>query len=165
MKNSSKIPLLITIFILVFLSGVFVTVYETFPFSFMKLLKTELTTSSSKISFESNDVLSLIDASDPTTINKLKTDLNLILWNQQSIPNHTPQTIEKFFEDPKYQNMKNLDSIEKIIIDMEFGVNSIAYFFKASDSNNKLIIYHQGHRGVFLKVNNQLNISWKKIIL
>ena len=151
MNNSTKIPILISIFVLVFLSGVFVTVYETFPFSFLKSLKTELTTPSSKISYESNDVLSLIHATDSKSIQNLKTDLNLFLWNQQSIPNSTPQKIEESFEDTRYENMNNLDSIEKIIIDMEFGVNSIAYFFKANDSNNKLIIYHQGHRGDFIE--------------
>ena len=130
MNNSTKIPILISIFVLVFLSGVFVTVYETFPFSFLKSLKTELTTPSSKISYESNDVLSLIHATDSKSIQNLKTDLNLFLWNQQSIPNSTPQKIEEFFEDTRYENMNNLDSIEKIIIDMEFGVNSIAYFLK-----------------------------------
>ena len=151
MKNSAKIPILISIFFLVFLSGVFVTVYETFPFSFLKSLKTELTTPSSEISFESNDILSLIHATDSKSIQNLKTDLNLFLWNQQIIPNYIPQKIEESFEDTRYKNMSNLDSIEKITIEMESGVNSIAYFFKASDSNNKLIIYHQGHRGDFFE--------------
>ena len=138
MKNSTKIPILISIFFLVFLSGVFVTVYETFPFSFLKSLKTELTTSSSKISFESNNILSLIHATDSKSIQNLKTDLNLFLWGQQTIPNHIPQKIEESFEDARYKNMSNLDSIEKITIEMESGVNSTAYFFKASDSNNRL---------------------------
>ena len=151
MKDSIKIPILISIFFLAFLSGVFVTVYETFPFSFLKSLKTELTTPSSEISFESNDVLSLIHATDSKSIQNLKTDLNLFLWNQQTIPNYIPQKIEESFEDTKYKNMSNLDSIEKITIEMESGVNSIAYFFKANDSNNKLIIYHQGHRGDFFE--------------
>ena len=79
MNNSTKIPILISIFVLVFLSGVFVTVYETFPFSFLKSLKTELTTPSSKISYESNDVLSLIRATDSKSIQNLKTDLNLFV--------------------------------------------------------------------------------------
>ena len=117
MKNSTKIPILISIFFLVFLSGVFVTVYETFPFSFLKSLKTELTTTSSKISFESNDVSSLIHATDSKSIQNLKTDLNLFLWDQQTIPNHIPQKIEESYEDTRYKNMSNLDSIEKITIE------------------------------------------------
>ena len=39
---------------------------------------------------------------------------------------------------------------------MEYGVNSIAYFFIPHESNNKLIIYHHGHTGDFMLEKNTL---------
>ena len=151
MKTYAKTLILLSIFLLVFLSGIFVSTYQIFPFDFLKSIKNELTMNTSKTSYESNDVISLIHATDTISIDNLKTDLNLFLWNEQYIPNKIPQKIEKSFKDVRYQNMNNLDSIEKITIDMEFGINSVAYFFKPNESNNKLVIYHQGHRGDFFE--------------
>ena len=34
---------------------------------------------------------------------------------------------------------------------MEYDVNSISYLFVPESSNNKLVIYHQGHGGDFYK--------------
>ena len=33
---------------------------------------------------------------------------------------------------------------------MEYGINSISYLFIPEQSNEKLILYHQGHGGDFL---------------
>ena len=46
--------------------------------------------------------------------------------------------------------MNNLKQIDKITVNMEHDVNSIAYIFHPEKSNNKLIIYHQGHDGGFV---------------
>ena len=44
-----------------------------------------------------------------------------------------------------------VDVIDQLNIEMEYGVNSISYLFIPESSNNKLIIYHQGHGGDFFK--------------
>ena len=41
--------------------------------------------------------------------------------------------------------------VDQLNIEMEYGVNSISYLFIPESSNNKLIIYHQGHGGDFYK--------------
>ena len=33
---------------------------------------------------------------------------------------------------------------------MEYGINSVSYLFLPEQSNEKLILYHQGHGGDFL---------------
>ena len=96
-----------------------------------------------------NDVFSLINVVDNNSKNKIKNDLNQFIWKKNSLPNDIPTLIEKDIIDSKYSNMKNLESIDKFTIEMEHDVNSIIYFFKPMISNDKLIIYHQGHRGDF----------------
>ena len=44
---------------------------------------------------------------------------------------------------------------------MEHGINSIAYLFIPYESNNKLIIYHQGHDGDFLLGKNTIQFFLK----
>ena len=40
-----------------------------------------------------------------------------------------------------------MKQIDKIIISMEYEINSEAYIFLPTISNNKLVIYHEGHGG------------------
>jgi len=58
-------------------------------------------------------------------------------------------------EDPRF-DLKNLDIIEEILIDMDFGVNSIAYLFHPNKSNNNLIIYHAGHDEGFINATDTI---------
>ena len=42
-----------------------------------------------------------------------------------------------------------MKQIDEITITMKYNVNSIVYLFHPVNSNNKLIVYHQGHSGDF----------------
>ena len=99
----------------------------------------------------SEQIISQIHVKDNFSIDNTKTNLNNFLWNQENLPNHNPNHIEQNINDERYLDFVNLDSIEKITIQMEDGVNSIAYLFHATENNNQLIIYHQGHRGDFFE--------------
>ena len=46
--------------------------------------------------------------------------------------------------------MKNIERIDKITMIMDYEINSIAYLFLAEESNENLVIYHQGHKGDFI---------------
>ena len=92
----------------------------------------------------SEQIISQIHVKDNFSIDNTKTNLNNFLWNQENLPNHNPNHIEQNINDERYLDFVNLDSIEKITIQMEDGVNSIAYLFHATENNNQLIIYHQG---------------------
>jgi len=125
--------------------------YELFPYS---SIKSSLITndSSQNVSLhEKNNVSALIHVTDTFQLNKLRSDVNTFLWNQQQLPSELPSYIEINYSDPRYADLKNLDSIDMLSIDMDDGVNSIQYLFKPIDANNKLIIYHQGHKGDFIE--------------
>ncbi len=157
MNNLKKITLLSSILILVFFSGIAVAAYEFFPYSILKSVKNELFYSPSTISYEINDVSSLIHIKNSSSISDTRLNLNLFLWNDENIPkNIIPEKIDKSITDQRYSSFQNLDSIDKLTIDMEYDVTSIVYIFKPTISNEKVIIYHQGHGGDFFKGKNTI---------
>ncbi|MDB3956845.1 hypothetical protein N9385_04115 [Candidatus Nitrosopelagicus sp.] len=88
-------------------------------------------------------------------IEKQKYMINFI-WNEDELPKNYPEKIEKNFIDNRFEDLRNLESIEKITVSMEHNVKSIVYIFLAEESNQKLIIYHQGHLGGFINGKNTI---------
>lgn len=74
------------------------------------------------------------------------------LWGDEGLPLlDKPDSIITGFYDPRFSSLENLKSLDQIIINMDFMINSIAYLFHPKQSNSQLIIYHHGHlEGFFL---------------
>jgi len=77
--------------------------------------------------------------------------LNLVrlLWGSDALPDRQPQ-VERAISDKHYRELDNLLRIDKLTVEMEFGLSSVCYHFVPKQSNGQLLIYHQGHRGGFL---------------
>ena len=148
--NSKKISIIAFLVFLGFLSGFFVNMYDLYPVE-IKNFDNELKTVDIRSEIYETDVLSLIHVSDNFSKIKLQNKIINYLWNQNNLPDKAITKIEKNIFSEKYSDLKNLESIDKLTIEMEYGVNSIAYLFKPLNSNEKLIIYHQGHRGDFVE--------------
>jgi len=132
MKNKKKSIILISSFSLVFILGIFLL------YSF------------NQTTIDESDIYSLIHVDDLSSMNEIKKNLNLFLWNQKDIPDYLP-IVKNDIIDNRYTHMQNLDSIDKFSINMEYQINSIAYLFKPINDNGDLIIYHQGHSGDFIE--------------
>ena len=145
----------------IFFYGIAVGHYEIFPFDLIQDLKLSVSENfennqNDMLIYEENiDSLILIN-SENDVIDKRKALTNFI-WNDQ-IPYSSTLLIDKNIIDERYQNISNLKSIYRLDIGMEYNINSIAYLFLPENSNNKLIIYHQGHGGDF--VNGKDNIDF-----
>jgi len=101
--------------------------------------------------FESIDVESFIEIENEEDIKTKKASLQNYIWKiDQNYLTKLPNTIQTSYYDVKFQNFKNIERIDRISILMEHDVDSIAYMFFPKESNNELIIYHQGHRGDIL---------------
>lgn len=162
MKNQNKSIILISIFCLVFLLGILIITYEVFPYSILNSIKNDFEGTPQTSLYEPNDVLLLIHIRDSLSIDNTRKDLNLFLWNQKNLYDGIPNKIEKNFSDNRYTDLENLHSIDKFSIDMEYGVNSIAYLFNPINDNGDLIIYHQGHRGGFIEGKNTIQSLLEK---
>ena len=137
----------------IFLSGIAVGYYEVFPFDLIQSIKYSLQNNSEEgknnISIYEDDIDSLIKINSKNDIFDKRKNLINFIW-KNSVPYSSSISIDKNIKDDRYQNLSNLKSIDKLNIEMEYNVNSIVYLFLPENSNNELVIYHQGHAGDFI---------------
>ena len=130
------------------------------PDSFKIILGLE-PSSSNQNTFDSkffeNDYLQYIHLNSVDDILKLKIYLINYIWKENTL-NHSnfPINIENNIIDQNYSDLKNLKQIDKFLISMEYDVNSTSYLFLPENSNDELIIYHQGHDGGFINGKNTI---------
>jgi len=151
--------LLITISVLlisVFIYGVFVGTYKIFPYDELNSVKSitlnEKTIPDQQNTIYENNVNELIQIKDNNDISKLRNNLTNFIWKNNGFPDSKlPASVNLDISNSLYDDFSNLKRIDQLNIEMEYGVNSISYLFIPESSNDKLIIYHQGHGGDFYK--------------
>ena len=151
----------IPIIIVTFSYGIVVGLYEYFPYEELNQVKKTIfdegddVPNNTSTRLEKFDVNSIIGIETREDLTYKKNSLIKYIWKDQ-MPTELPTSIEENFIDDNFSDIKNLKQLDKITIEMEYGVNSIAYFFIPHESNNKLIIYHHGHTGDFMLEKNTL---------
>ena len=152
---------MIPIIIVAFSYGIVVGLYEYFPYEELNQVKKTIFDegddgpNNTSTRLEKFDVSSIIGIETREDLTYKKDSLIKYIWKDQ-MPTELPTSIEENFIDDNFSDLKNLKQLDKITIEMEYGVNSIAYFFIPHESNNKLIIYHHGHAGDFMLEKNTL---------
>ena len=154
-ENKSYLTLIWVLLILLgFSYGIIAGVFQLPPYKTLSIAYKKLFTDDfeklEKIDqlFLETDIDSLIKIKSKNDIEEKRSGLIGYIWSNQGFPKTLPN-IEKGIDDKNFNNMKNLERIDKITINMDHGINSIAYHFIPKQKNNKLIIYHQGHEGFF----------------
>ena len=153
--------IMIPIIIVAFSYGIVVGLYEYFPYEELNQVKKTIfdegddVPNNTSTRLEKFDVNSIIGIETREDLTYKKNSLIKYIWKDQ-MPTELPTSIEENFIDDNFSDLKNLKQLDKITIEMEYGVNSIAYFFIPHESNNKLIIYHHGHAGDFMLEKNTL---------
>ena len=154
-----KFYLLLIFSCLIFLSGIAVGYYEVFPFDLIQSIKYSLQNNSEKeqnnISIYEDNIDSLIKINSKNDILDKRKNLINFIW-KNTIPYSSSISIDKNIKDDRYQNLSNLKSINKLNIEMNYKINSISYLFLPENSNNELVIYHQGHSGDFISGNDTI---------
>ena len=148
-----KLYLFLIFSCLIFLSGIIIGYYDILPVDSIKSIKYLLQNNSEKeqnnISIYEDNIDSLITINSKNDIIDKRKNLTNLIW-ENTIPYSSSILIDKNIQDDRYQNIPNLKFIDKFTIEMEYDVSSIAFLFFPENSNNQLIIYHQGHRGDFV---------------
>ena len=165
MKKSQYL-LISAVFVVVFFYGLSVGVYNIFPYEFLDSSKDVL---SGQKTIENNqfvdqaDIDSLIKIDNKSDIDQKRNLLTEVFWNVGSttfkrIPaGYIPvPEVESNISDSRYNNFQNLLRIDRLIVEMEYGINSVSYLFIPEQSNEKLILYHQGHGGDFILGKNTI---------
>ena len=158
MRNRVLIPSLIALIAIVFIYGLLVGVYKIFPYEPLNLsfdvIKGETPTQNDNQFIIQNDLDSLIKINNESDVDEKKNHLIEFFWNVESLDRvkysgQLPQ-VESDISDSRYDNFQNLKRIDKLTVEMEYGINSISYLLVPEESNEKLILYHHGHDGDFL---------------
>ena len=163
MRKHILIPSLIFLVIIVFFYGLSVGMYKVFPYEFLDLSEDTL---SGKITIGNNqyvnqpDIDSLIKIDNKSDIDQKRYFLTEFFWDVETLHRITfksplPQ-VESNISDSRYDNFQNLKRIDRLTVEMEYGINSISYLFIPEKSNEKLILYHQGHGGDFILGKNTI---------
>ena len=163
MKTFVLIPSLIVLIGIVFIFGLTVGVYKIFPYeildSSLDTIKEEAPTENNQFITQS-DLNTLVRIDGKLDIEKKRNDLTEFFWNVGSLQRvqHDGQLpeIESDIYDSRYNDLQNLKRIDKLIVEMEYGINSVSYLLLPEESNQKLILYHHGHDGDFILGSNTI---------
>ena len=158
--KKSRYLLILSVFFIVFFYGFSVGVYKIFPYEFLNSTNDIL---SEQKTLEKNqfvnqaDIDSLIKIDNKSDIDQKRNFLTEFFWNVESttfkrIPaGYIPvPEVESDISDSRYSDFQNLKRIDRLTVEMEYDINSISYLFIPEKSNEKLILYHQGHGGDFI---------------
>jgi len=144
-------------FVSVFFFGTYVGLYKIFPY--------EVLDSSKDVLFEQKtiqnnqfvnqaDLSSLIKINSESDINQKRDFLIEHFWDVENFQRVKDKAqlpkVETDISDSNYEDFQNLKRIDRLTVEMEYGINSISYLFIPEQPNEKLILYHQGHGGDFL---------------
>jgi len=162
-KTFVLIPSLIVLIGIVFIFGLTVGVYKIFPYeildSSLDTIKEEAPTENNQFITQS-DLNTLVRIDGKLDIEKKRNDLTEFFWNVGSLQRvqHDGQLpeIESDIYDSRYNDLQNLKRIDKLIVEMEYGINSVSYLLLPEESNQKLILYHHGHDGDFILGSNTI---------
>ena len=163
MKTIVLIPSLIVLIGIVFIFGLTVGVYKIFPYeildSSLDTIKEEAPTENNQFITQS-DLNTLVRIDGKSDIEKKRNDLTEFFWNVGSLQRvqHDGQLpeIESDIYDSRYNDLQNLKRIDKLTVEMEYGINSVSYLLLPEESNQKLILYHHGHDGDFILGSNTI---------
>ncbi len=157
MRNRILIPSLVALIAIIFIFGLSVGVYKIFPYgildSSLDIIKEDASVENNQFIMQA-DLDSLIEIDDRSDIDQKRNDLIEFFWNVESL--HHLQSAEQLLEvesdilDSRYDDFQNLKQIDKLTIEMEYGINSVSYLLLPEESNEKLILYHHGNDGDFL---------------
>ena len=155
--NKYLLTFLVISFVSIFFFGTYVGLYKIFPYEFLDSSKDVLfgqKTIEKNQFAEQSSIDSLIRIYDKSDIDKKRDFLTEFFWDVGSLQQVKDKSqlpeVESGISDSNYNDFQNLKRIDRLTVEMEYGINSISYLFLPEQSNEKLILYHQGHGGDFL---------------
>ena len=155
--NKYLLAFLVISFVSVFFLGTYVGVYKIFPYGVLDSAKEVLL---EQKTIESNQFINqanvdyLIKIDTKSDIDQKRDFLTEFFWDVGSLQRVKDKSqlpeVESDISDSNYKDLQNLSRIDRLTVEMEYGVSSVSYLFIPERSNEKLILYHQGHGGDFL---------------
>ena len=93
-----------------------------------------------------NDIPSLIRIRSAADVAAARARLVEAIWRGRGYPrDKMPAAVERDVRDGAFAAVPNLGAIDRLTVEMDYGLNSVAYHFRPSSANNRLVVYHAGH--------------------
>lgn len=108
--------------------------------------------------YEKVDVESTIGIRTMDDVEHFRKKLLSLIFGSNGLPGNLPAQVIPNHADARYADLQELARIDKIVVSMDFGLESYVYHFVSSKPNNKAILYHQGHDGDFHVSKHQINV-------
>ena len=155
--NKYLLAFLVISFVSVVILGTYVGVYKIFPYEFLDSSKDvlfEQKTIEKNQFVKQSSIDSLIRIYNKSDIEQKRNFLTEFFWDVGSLQRVKDKSqlpeVESDISDSNYKDLQNLSRIDRLTVEIEYGVSSVSYLFIPERSNEKLILYHQGHGGDFL---------------
>tara|TARA_B100000212_G_scaffold342572_1_gene330732 strand:+ start:9 stop:1190 length:1182 start_codon:yes stop_codon:yes gene_type:complete len=103
-----------------------------------------------------------IDLENKEDFIKKRAELNKFIYGERREQKEHIVNIKDNITDSKFNEKIFVNGINKLTFIRNNGINSIAYHFKAKNSINKLLVFHEGIRGNYLKKNQLGNFVVSK---
>jgi len=89
-----------------------------------------------------------ITVRSPEDAVRLREALVGVIWGAGGFPaGKKPASVEPGYSDPAFAGFENLTGIDRVRVEMEHGIYSIAYHFRPIHANGRMILYHHGYAG------------------
>ena len=144
-------------FVSVFFFGTYVGLYKIYPYEFLDSTKDILVGQKTIVNnqfVKQDNIDSLIKIYSQSDIDQKRDFLIEFFWDVGSFQRVKDKSqlpeVEIDISDSNYKDFRNLKRIDRVTVEMEYGINSVSYLFLPEHANEKLILYHQGHGGDFL---------------
>jgi len=102
------------------------------------------------IKFESENFDDKISLQNIDDVKIKRKQLVQFIWKTSELPNQLPGLVDKNISDDRFNTLSNLKQIDRLKIEMDYGLSSIVYVFLPENDNGSMILYHQGHSGGFV---------------
>ena len=148
----------LALFVCIFVYGVLVGARQYPPYHALVLVKAKVlgqplhpnhnfyTVDQRYLETDPEKLIQLQNAQDVDTKRK---HLAAVIWNNTMLPLGALPRVEEAVSDDRYKDLVNLLRIDRLTVEMDYGLRSVCYHFLPKKSNGHLVIYHQGHRGDF----------------
>ena len=105
-----------------------------------------------------NDISTLISIRSAADVEAKRQRLIDVIWGGRGYPREKlPASVEQNVHDKAFAGMANLGTIDKVVCEMDYGINSVAYHFHPLNANRRLIVYHAGHTESLVTVRRQIS--------
>lgn len=108
------------------------------------------------LDYGATDVAAMLSIREPDDVWERRDQLIRFLWGAPGLPTALPSEVITGYDDKRYADLRALRRIDKVVIKLDFGLESTAYHFIPESPNNKVVLYHEGHRGDFHRSKRQI---------